>query len=165
MDKSLSKLLDQDVKEKPQPEAAIDARKLAKIGSAEGVNLLKKWAGRDKSLFLDIALSALMSAPKEMVIEDGFLDVVRDIFRREDYMTQHVRAASLLGEFSEWPDPALSYAMQHDESPVVRGEAFRSALMLAGVPYAIAREHAARVENNNVQATPELVDKLAKEYK
>lgn len=164
-DTTYKKLLAQDSKDEPDSQTTIWAQKVAKSGSIEGINLLKSWVRRDETHFATIALSALMLVPKEVLREGDFVECVQQVLLQKNFLTSHTQAATLLGVFSEWPDPALIHAMQHDKSPVVRGEAFRSALMLAGVPYAIARGHAGTVENGSVQATPELVEKLASEYK
>ncbi|HRW19063.1 MAG TPA: hypothetical protein P5181_09480 [Dermatophilaceae bacterium] len=159
---SLATLIEADRKKRPPVHAIVAAEELPEAGVPEGIDILKRWVCRTESSFVSMALGALMLAPRELLQDEAFLDDVRGVLLSERLTGQHVRAASLLGVISRWPDPALGHAMQHDESAVVRGEAFRAALMLAGVPYASAREQAGRVELGGVRATPALVEEIAR---
>lgn len=138
------------------------SKQVCKQNFKEGIDIVVNWLEADEDLFKLLAMSSLLHAESIK----GDQDVISSLHQMafDDMATSyHGPAAALLGQISQWPDEGLSHLMIESSNQYIKAAAFQSALELAGVSYHTAKQYAGQVETGELEPTPELVDKIAKE--
>ncbi|MGF1499427.1 MAG: HEAT repeat domain-containing protein [Elainellaceae cyanobacterium] len=112
-----------------------------------------------KFLGLDMLLSHYDCKGNSDVIEK-----VRSLLLNDEDPAIRSKSAAFLGVISKWPDPALRDSLTDDEDSRVIVQAFQAILLLAGIPYNLARQEVNRLKAGQIEPNFESIEHITQNY-
>jgi hypothetical protein len=96
-------------------------------------------------------------------LEDRIVEKIRSLLMHDTDSGVRISAASVLGSQGQYPERTIVYALEHDESDLVRESAFDALLQLAGVPFRTVRIEVERIKAKEIVPSLDQVRRVLRE--